>query len=141
MTRIGGRRGAETVEFALVAPVFIGLLIGMFDISWLFYTESTLDTATHLGCRAGALVDPGMNESNLSDVEDAAMTALVAAMTSHGLSECDERCTASVETFGTSPSRALTCKVTFDFVPLIGLGLTEMTLSSTQVVRLEWQRG
>jgi len=141
VTRLGNRRGAETIEFALVAPIFITLMIGMFDISWLFYTESTLDTATHLGCRAGALVDPGMNEVNISDVEDTARTALVEAMTTHGLPECEERCTAHVETFGTSPSRALTCEVTFDFVPLIGLGLAEMTLSSTQVVRLEWQRG
>ncbi len=135
------RRGAEAIEFALVMPVFLAIITAMMDLSWLFYTESSLDVSTHIGCRAGALVDPGRDESNLAEVHAVTNAALVTAMEAQGLDDCDNRCTSQVDTFGSAPARTLTCEVAYQFTPLLGLGLAEMTLSSTQVVRLEWQRG
>lgn len=134
------RRGAEALEFALVLPVFVLIMVGMADVAWLFYTESSLDAATNVGCRAGALIDPGIAESNMAEVQDTTQQALVTAMTEQGLPACADRCQAEVAVFGETPGRTLTCQVTFDHAPLIGFALSDMTLSATQVVRMEWQR-
>lgn len=133
-------RGAETLEFALVMPIFVVILVGMMDVSWLFYTESSLDAATHIGCRAGALIDPGIAESNLAEVQATTQESLVAAMAEQGLPACADRCRAEVTVFGQTPGRTLSCEVSFDHAPLIGMALGDMTLSATQVVRMEWQR-
>ncbi len=135
-----GRRGAEAIEFALVAPVFITLVVGMMDVAWLYWTETSLDVSTHIGCRAGALVDPGVGETDLATVLSVTEAALVEAMTSHGLPGCDERCEATVAPFGARPGRALTCEVSYTYTPLIGFAFGDLTLSSTQIVRMEWQR-
>lgn len=134
------RRGAEAVEFALVMPVFVTILIGMIEMSWLFYTRASLDSSTSVGCRAGALVDPGIREANLSEVQDAANSALITAMSELGLRECDTRCSSEVALRGSTPSRTLVCSVTYDFQPLIGLVLPQTDLVANQVVRMEWQR-
>ncbi len=141
MNRALRRRGAEAIEFALVMPVFLAIALGMIDLAWMFYTQSSLDVSTHIGCRAGALIDPGLREANLTEVQETTMAALVAAMAQQGLPECDGRCSGAFDTFGQVPSRALTCEVAYQFDPLIGFGLTSLTLRSTQVVRMEWQRG
>lgn len=135
-----GRRGAEAVEFALVMPVMVLILVGMIEMSWLFYTRASLDSSTSVGCRAGALVDPGINESNLSEVEDTASTSLITAMDQLGLRDCNTRCAAEVALTGAQPSRTLVCTVEYDFQPLIGLVLPRMVLVANQVVRMEWQR-
>jgi hypothetical protein len=135
------RRGAEAIEFALVMPVFITVSMAMMDLAWLFYTESSLDVSTHIGCRAGALIDPGLGEANLAEVHEVTSTALVQAMSAQGLPDCAERCQAQVGAVGSNPSRTLTCAVDYTFTPLLGMGLAELELSSTQVVRMEWQRG
>lgn len=134
------RRGAEALEVALIMPVLVLIIVGMMDISWLFYTESSLDVSTNLGCRAGALVDPGRFESNIAEVEAVTTAALVTAMNQQGLPQCEDRCEAMVSVFGAQPGRTLRCEVTFDYTPLIGWAVGSMTLSSQQVVRMEWQR-
>ncbi len=137
----GSRRGAEALEFGLVVPVLITILAGMIEVAWLFYAESGLDSSTSIGCRAGALIDPGVAESNLREVQSTTQEELVRAMRQQGLANCDERCEATVEVVGQTPSRTLVCEVTYDFQPIIGMVLgDELTLSSTQVVRMEWQR-
>jgi len=46
ISRFGGdRRGATAVEFALVAPVFLYLLIGIVEASLLFFTTTVVDGA------------------------------------------------------------------------------------------------
>lgn len=137
----GSRRGAEALEFGLVLPVLLSLITGMIEVAWLFYAESGLDSATSIGCRAGALIDPGVAESNLNEVQRTTQTRLVEAMRQQGLANCEERCEASVSVVGQTPSRTLVCEVTYDFQPIIGMVLSpDMELSATQVVRMEWQR-
>lgn len=138
--RFGSRRGAEALELALIMPVLVALFGGMMDIAWLFYTESSLDASTNLGCRAGALIDPGVAESNLAEVRATTQEALVTAMSEQGLANCADRCAAEVEVFGETPGRTLTCSITYAYTPLIGIASGSMTLESTQVVRMEWQR-
>lgn len=46
-----GDRGQALVEFALVLPVVIVLLVGLFDVSRAVFTSSTLATAAREGSR------------------------------------------------------------------------------------------
>ena len=48
------RRGVSALEFALVAPVFFILLIGVFDLSILFFLMLTLESATLDAARFGS---------------------------------------------------------------------------------------
>lgn len=50
-----GNDGAAAVEFALVAPVFIVLLMGVFDMGQLLYAKSVLDGAVQAAARTSAL--------------------------------------------------------------------------------------
>lgn len=138
---IRGRRGAEAVEFALIMPIFIMVLIGIFETSWIFYHESALDTAANVGCRAGSLEDPGMGESDMATVETTTKDALIKAMGENGISDCESKCTAKVEAVGTRPGRSLVCEVTYAFDPILGIYYDPVTMESRQVVRMEWQRG
>lgn len=135
------RRGATAIEFALTMPVFTLLVIAVIDMSWVYMQKSALDSSASIGCRAGALVDPGRGEANIADVEDAASAALREAMSSSGMGACDEStCSVAVEVFGSVPARSLKCTVKRKFDPIVGMVVGDMTLASDQAVRLEWQR-
>jgi Flp pilus assembly protein TadG len=123
-----------------VLPVFVLLIGGMIDVSWQFYAESGLDSATSIGCRAGAIIDPGVAESNMVEVQSTTHDALVLAMSQQPLSDCEEGCTVEVSVVGQTRSRTLVYAVGYDFEPILGMALAPMTLSATQVVRMEWQR-
>lgn len=133
------KRGNTAVEFALTLPVFTLMVLGMIDVSWLYYHRSALDTAASVGCRAGALVDPGRGNANIGDVQYAAEEALLEALKANGGGDCDS-CEVTVTTFGASPGTSLRCDVTRDFTPVAGFVVGATSLSSTMVVRLEYQR-
>lgn len=55
MKRPSGDRGATSVEFALVLPLFIGVVaIGAF-FGWLFYTQAQVDRAAQRAARFAAV--------------------------------------------------------------------------------------
>lgn len=136
-----GRRGATAVEFAMTVPVFLVAMMSIFDMSWVFMQQSALDSSANIGCRAGALVDPGIGEAKIDDVQEAAEEAMWSAMSTSGGGECtDDTCSVEVEVFSASPGRSLKCTVHRDFTPLIGMVVNPVTMTSNQAVRLEWQR-
>lgn len=49
------RRGAATVEMALLAPLFATLMLGMFELSRGMMVKQTLTAAARKGCRTGIL--------------------------------------------------------------------------------------
>ena len=59
--RTGSRRqhGQGLVEFALVLPVFLLLLLTMLDFGYAFYTNLTIEYATREGARVGAALADG----------------------------------------------------------------------------------
>lgn len=140
MLRTRQRRGAASVELALTLPWFCLMMFGAIDVGWLFFQRSALDSSASIGCRAGALVDPGIDDVDMSVVESTAQAKMVAALEETGGDCSGSACTTTVSTFGSSPGRSLVCTVTYEFMPIIGWVLGEMTLASTQVVRMEWQR-
>ena len=51
----GDRAGATAVEFAIVAPVFLTLLLGVFDYGHMIYAQSVLQGAVHQAGRNSGL--------------------------------------------------------------------------------------
>jgi hypothetical protein len=49
-----GERGAIAVEFALILPLFIFLMLGAMDLAHAFYIEHIVTTASREGARYGA---------------------------------------------------------------------------------------
>jgi hypothetical protein len=50
---IGCRRGASAVEFAILCPVFITFILGLFEVGWALYIQSAIEGALRLGARYG----------------------------------------------------------------------------------------
>lgn len=142
MTRLSraSRRGSNAIEFALVLPVFVLLLVAIMDFGWLFFIDSTLDQATVVGCRAGSLVDPGSGETNVEEVRRTAELAMEEDLLRSGGGECTTDCRFDVSLYGDPPGRSMFCEVERDFVPLIGFVVAPLTLTSTIAVRMEWQQ-
>ena len=55
--RIAGcRRGSAAVEFAIIAPIFLGMMFSMFEIGWFYFANSVTDSAV---TSAGRLIRTG----------------------------------------------------------------------------------
>lgn len=64
---IRDRRGATAAEFAAVLPVFVALVIGMFQLGWGQHCASSLRAALEQSSRA-LLIDPTLNQSALQSM-------------------------------------------------------------------------
>jgi Flp pilus assembly protein TadG len=53
-----GERGGAAVEFALVLPLFMALVMGALDYGYFFFSDQIVTNAAREGARAGTLVDP-----------------------------------------------------------------------------------
>ena len=77
MTRSDRSRGQAMVEFALVIPIFILLMVGLFDLGRVVWVNDTLATAAREAARF-AIVHGG-SEANLCPVGPPATTAVIPA--------------------------------------------------------------
>jgi Flp pilus assembly protein TadG len=71
MTRIEPhrRKGAATVEFALVAPFFIVLLLGSLEFGRGFMVQQTITNATREGAREAVLPDATVDSVKTTAVD------------------------------------------------------------------------
>jgi Flp pilus assembly protein TadG len=53
------RRGAQAVEFALLSPVFVGLILSVCNWGLYFQNSMTVASATATGARSGAIATAG----------------------------------------------------------------------------------
>jgi hypothetical protein len=56
--RHDGQRGAAAVEFALILPLFMTLVMGAIDWGWFFFVHQRVVNAAREGSRAGTLLPP-----------------------------------------------------------------------------------
>lgn len=75
--RRSGRRGAVAVEFAIVAPVLLAILLGLVQLTRMFEVQNLLDTAAREGARFAAMDREGIvpegqsaNDKLASDVKN-----------------------------------------------------------------------
>jgi Flp pilus assembly protein TadG len=73
-------RGAAAVEFALVLPLLLTLVLGAIDWGWYFFVDQLVTNAAREGARAGSLLPPRPT-STASQAEDAAEQASNAYLT------------------------------------------------------------
>lgn len=66
------RRGAHTVEFAVVIPVFFLLIFGLVEISRGMMVRSLVTNAARSGCRTGTL--PGMTNTDVTNSVDSVLS-------------------------------------------------------------------
>jgi Flp pilus assembly protein TadG len=66
-------RGAELIEFALVAPILIFIIAGIIDFGMMFRTYEAVTNAAREGARVGVL--PGYDAPDVQTRVDAYLTA------------------------------------------------------------------
>lgn len=137
LRQLRGRRGANAIEFALTAPVFFAIVMGIIDYGYLFMMQSGIDSAVSLACREGSKVDPAVGSP-----QGRAQTEL----TSRAAYFCNGHCSTltAVELSGgawTAPNRTLQCTAVMPNPPqLVGLVPYPTQIQSVSYYRLEWQR-
>jgi len=122
----------------LCLPVWLIVMSAIYDVSWLVLQRTTLDSALNMGCRSGALVDPGRFDQYLADLASTAETSTWSSYQDLGRGPC-VGCTFSAEVVGTYPDRSLRCQVDRQIAPLVGLAFGSVSVSAVQVAHLEWQ--
>lgn len=118
-------RGAQLVEFALLAPLLILLVLGIVELGWLFSQNNDVKHGAREGARAAA-VNRGDNASLLSETCDAMDLAAPATVTFED-SATGEIGSTGVVTVTSSPTS------------LSGLGLIEAFLPSTLKSSIEFR--
>ena len=73
------QRGAAVVEFALILPILLGLLIGGIDLSLALYDKAVITNASREGARAGIVArNPQLSDAQIRQVVNQyAQSALV----------------------------------------------------------------
>lgn len=133
------RRGANAIEFALLAPLYIAFMMGIMDYSWMTYQTSSVTAAAQEGCRSASMMDTGVGEADMATVTAAANSRMQARLIAKGL-PCASGCTRITVPVGAYPNRALRCDLRFPFQTLTGLSPAPGAVRSRAVVRLEYQR-
>lgn len=68
-----GRRGTTVVEMAVMAPLLVTAMLGMFEVGYAFMVKQTVTLAAREGARAAAL--PGGCMNDVDSAVDASMAA------------------------------------------------------------------
>ena len=137
LLRRRARRGAYAVEYALLLPVYVALVLGCIDASWVLWQRIAMEAAVEDGCRSGALRDPGVNFISWSSVQTAASTAVVNRLESYGV-PCRD-CAVTVERRTVNSRVLLDCSIERTIQPLAG-AMSLTTGFAQALVEMEVQR-
>ncbi len=96
--------GTAAVEFAIVAPVFMALMLSLFEVGWFFYANSIVDASV---ADAARLIETGqIQKSTGTDAQkqQAMFDAVCNVLQEFG--DCSERLTVEVQTYADFASLA-----------------------------------
>ena len=80
-----GQRGQGMVEFAVIVPVFLLLLMGMLEFGFVFTHNLSLEYATREGARAGATLSDGKGDATTcASIDRAIINAVTKVLKSPG---------------------------------------------------------
>jgi Flp pilus assembly protein TadG len=71
----GGERGAALVEFAIVLPVFLMLVLGAIDWGWFFLVQDAVSNAAREGARAAIVGGSGVGATRAKTVLNSMLPA------------------------------------------------------------------
>ena len=133
-------RGAALIEFVLVAPLFLLLLLGAIDWGWYFVLRETVVNATREGARVASVQDDPPVRS-----EDAAVTTVEEYLRRVGAAAVQVRspevdlCTMDVPGVATPVSAVSVRLVNYPSPAISGLSMTLVpaTITVQTVMRLE----
>jgi len=132
------RRGANAIEFALTLPIFVAIVMAIFEFGWMFFMRSTIIQAVRDGCRAGAVIPHG-DVPGPEEVATARMTDFLAGYNIDCRGDT-ERCGVDIESTGESPFETMDCTLNVTYEPLVGLTPHPDHLGARSVVMYELQR-
>lgn len=78
--------GQSLVEFALILPTFLLILVGMVDFGFAFYSNMTLTYASREGARVGSALASGSSSLPCAKVDDHVIVAVQRVLESAGIS-------------------------------------------------------
>jgi hypothetical protein len=81
------QNGVAAVEFAVVLPILVIILLGIFDFALLFYNKQVLTNASREGARAAIVLDNWEDPDSPGNTDAAKITALKKIMEDY----CDNR--------------------------------------------------
>lgn len=102
-------RGAVAVEFAIVAPVLVMLLLGIMEFGRAYNAQVTLSSAAREGVRVMAI---GNNSTAARTAVKNAVTGLQPALADGNITITPSSCTAGVQT---------TVKITYTLTTMTGI--------------------
>jgi Flp pilus assembly protein TadG len=75
--------GGAAVEFAIVLPLFVGLVMGALEYGYFFFSQQVVTNAARESARAGTLIDPA---SGFGNAQTAAQNAAINYISGNGVS-------------------------------------------------------
>jgi len=136
------RRGSNTIEFALILPVFLALVGVIFEYGFYFFMRSVVSQSVRDGCRSGAVIPPSDSPDPASTAEDSIASQMRAYsfMGADCAAGDDDRCDIQTQFSGSSPSEVLVCTMEIGFGGITGAVPVPDTISYSSMVLLEVQR-
>ncbi len=118
-------RGAAAVEFALVAPLLLLMVLGIAEFGRAYYIQASLSQAAREGVRVMAL------QNNPAGAVAATRAAAPPGLTLGNVTVSPSTCVAS----GLTPAATATVTVTYSFTFLYGFFGSGLTLTGQGVMR------
>jgi len=113
------KRGSHAVEFALIFPIFLTLILGGLDYSWYILQKYVAVDVVSSGCKAGAVTGMDPFSNPMLSAESAIAERSIASLLSCGAASCYVTVT---EIEGYSPStKQLQCSLEASTVLLSGI--------------------
>ncbi len=127
-----GRRGAHTLEFALLAPVLVALLVAVMEFGWYFSRQVAVTTAVRDAARVGAMTP----RTSPEPADEVAEEALIDSLVAQGYSG---EVKLDVGLYGVAPGVTLRVGVELPHRGLTGFVPVPSTLQSLTSIRIEDQ--
>lgn len=126
--RLAGHRGQSLVEFAVVVPVFLMIVLGLFDGARAVWHYNTLAQATREGTRY-AIVHSGASASQIEDVVRGHAS---------GLDQSELTVTVTFPDGESKPGNKVNVRASYRFQPLFDLvGLPGITMTSSSRMTIQ----
>src|SRR6478672_6393558 len=126
--RLRSERGAAVVEFALVVPILLALVIGIAEFGRAYFIHATMAGAAREGVRAMALANPS------SGGPGAATTKAQASLSAAGLTGLTITPGAACPASGATPADAVVT-ITYNMPYITGMFGTTKPLTAKGVMR------
>ena len=124
-------RGTAAVEFALLLPVFLGIVVGLLEISRVMFTSHSLDFAVREATRYAIV-------RSATSTAPATTSSIQDVVTTRGTALDPTKLTVTVSYApNNAPGSVVTVQANYDFqflAPLIPIGPVSLTSSSQMIV-------